>query len=299
MRVLITGANGFVGRALIDLLTHEGIPFVATSRNGENGSVPIGDINGDTNWYQVLDGVTDVIHLAGRAHVLNEKSTDPMSLFRRTNVEGSVGLANASFSCGVKRLVFVSSIGAVGDQSAIGAPLNENSSCHPVSPYGISKLEAEVKLREIAGRSNGELVIVRPPLVYGPGAPGNIAKMARWVSRGIPLPLAGIDNLRSLIHVRNLADALVRCMTHPDASGKTFHVRDLRDYSTPQILEGAANALGCKSRLYRVPRSFLSLAAAVTGQQDAVDRLLGNLQVDDFSIRRELSWIPQELPFEV
>jgi len=177
--------------------------------------------------------------------------------------------------------------------------LTEQTECRPTTPYGKSKLKAEQKLAELAQRHGAELVIVRPPLVYGKGAPGNMARMARWVRAGVPLPLRNVRNQRSLVHVDNLSAALLACLQHPDAPGHVFHVRDLQDYSTPDILRGVAKDVGRPVRLVPFPSFMLRMLAQAAGQRGAYEQLTGTLQVDDASIRKTLQFMPRSLPFEV
>jgi UDP-glucose 4-epimerase len=307
----VTGASGFVGRALVKTAVEMGWDVRAVARKippGVSGwtqieNLAVEDKSNESLWDTVFGARNGfapvVVHLAARAHVLDESAKDPLTLFRQANVDVAVAVAKAAFARGVKRLVFVSSIGAVGDRSELNHPLSERSPCMPRSLYGMSKLEAEAALTELASIYGGELVIVRPPLVYGRGAPGNLAKMSAWIGRGIPLPLAGVRNQRSLIHVHNLCSALLCCAAHEGAPGKIYHVRDPRDYSIPEILRSTAQALGGKARLFPVPSRILSVVAKMLGQSRAFDRLCESLQVDDTLIRRELGVAPKSYPFEL
>lgn len=310
--VVVTGASGFVGRALVRRCIDEGwdvrpvtrtIPPGATGWTRINELAEADNLMNSSAWdfvFAARGGLTPVVvHLAARAHILHESVEDPLALFRKANVDFALAVAKAAFSRGVKRFVFVSSIGAVRDHSNVGHPLSETTPCAPSSDYGLSKLEAEVALSKIASDHGAELVIVRPPLVYGRGAPGNLAKMARWVAKGIPLPLAAVQNRRSLIHVDNLCNALLCCVTHECARGQIFHVRDFDDYSTPEILRLTAQVLGNKARLFPVPTRLLKVTANMLGQSQAFERLCGSLQVDDSLIRRELGFTPQSYPFEI
>jgi UDP-glucose 4-epimerase len=238
---------------------------------------------------------TALIHLAARAHIVRETHRDPASEFHRDNVLMSVNVARAATIYGTSRFVYVSSIGAVGDKTD-GVPLDESAQCTPTTPYGHSKLAAERALRDLYIPG---LVIVRPPLVYGKGAPGNIARLRRLVGLGIPLPFGAVSNQRSLIHVENLVDCLLQCAAERNASGQLFHVRDPADYSTPELLHLVAKATAKRLRLIPVPVGPLRALAAGLGLGNAIDRLVGSLQVDDRAIIRELNWRPKALPFSV
>jgi nucleoside-diphosphate-sugar epimerase len=307
--IVVTGASGFVGRNLVKHAVELGWDVRAVSRKGAAG-IPnifsLGDLtiphsSRKTIWSSIFaerNGTTPaVVHLAARAHVLREGSCDPLAEFRRANVEAALTVARAAFARGVRRFVFVSSIGVVGARSE--SPLSELSPCFPKSPYAVSKLEAEAALTLLAADYGAELVILRPPLVYGKGAPGNLKALSRWLARGIPLPLASIQNQRSLIHVRNLCSAILCCVIHGNAPGKIFHVRDPDDYSTPEILRMAAYASGGRARLFSVPDRVLSFSAALLGRRNEFEQLCRSLQVDDALIRRDLGFSPKRLPFEI
>lgn len=310
--LIVTGASGFVGRHLIERALSAGWQVRAVSR------APGRDLVG-VEWYQTDACGTDgdavkmwgqaaraqgnrhpvLVHLAARAHVVKDSVGESSALYRKINVDIAVRAAEAAFERGVRRLVFLSSIGAVNDHSTMGAPLAESSICHPGTPYGQSKLDAELALKRVSIQYSAELVIVRAPLVHGTGAPGNLARMGRWLSRGIPLPLRGVCNLRSLIHVENLSQVLLQCAADPRAAGRLYHVRDPLDRSTPQILHEAARALGCKARLFYVPPKLLEAGARALRQRRIFEQLCGTLQVDDSLIRRELDWMPEKHPLQV
>lgn len=299
--VLLTGATGFVGSAVVRLFVERGIRLRVVSRRDVD--LPGVDVHvvresDDRAMAHALDGVQVVCHLAGRAHV-TARRRQPQVDFDAVNVDGSRRLARAAFRCGATRLVFVSSIGAVGTASRPGHPLSEAEPCRPSTAYGRSKHRAEISLRDEAERHDAELVIIRPPLVHGPGAPGNLALLRGLVTRGLPLPLAGVENLRSLIHVRNLGQVLAAALTVPDAAGRTFHVRDLTDYSTPQILLAAGRAAGRRARLFKAPLPVVRAVAAVGGRRAAFEQLTGWLQVDDRSARRVLGVQPADLPLDI
>ncbi len=298
LEVLITGATGFVGRFLCAHLLEDGFSVRATVRSsGTAASLVAGveptsieSIGPETEWRHAVNDIDTVIHLAARVHIMNDPSSDPLADFRRVNMQGTENLARQAAQAGVKRLVFVSSIKVNGEENA--TPYTPNSPPSPSDPYGISKWEAEQALRKIGQETGMEVVVVRPTLVYGPGVKANFFAMMNIVAKGIPLPLASINNRRSLISVGNLVDALATCAVHPQAAGKTYLVSDGEDISTPDLIRRTARALGVPARLFPVPASVMRFAGAVTGKRAAVDRLLGSLTVDSSRIRSELGWKP-------
>ncbi len=301
-RVLVTGANGFVGRRACSLLKESGYAVRAAVRDmNENGVdfiqqviddvICVGNIDGSTDWSRALAGVDVVVHLAARVHILQEVSKNPLESFRSVNVLGTGRLAELAASAGVRRFVYISSISIHGN-STDERPYVEDDEAHPHSPYAISKWEAEVVLRRIAEKSGLELVIVRPPLVYGPGVGGNFLRLMRWADKGWPLPLGSIRNMRSFIGIDNLADLIVRCVEHPDAAGETFLVADGEDLSTPDLIQRIAALLGRPARILPCPVGVLRKSAAVFGMEDVVDRLCNSLQVSSEKARRVLGWQP-------
>ncbi|MHB1116100.1 NAD-dependent epimerase/dehydratase family protein [Sideroxydans sp.] len=289
--VLVTGANGFVGRSVCASLLKAGYTVRAAVRHLANFDIPncepchIQSIDADTDWSAALDGVTTVIHLAARVHVMHDDVADPQAEFHRVNVAGTERLALAAAASGVKRIVYVSSIGVNGLSTAVDQVFSEIDKPCPHNAYAISKWEAEQSLMRLSATSGLEAVIVRPPLVYGPNAPGNFAHMVKVVAKNIPLPLASVRNLRSLIYVENLADALILCATHQDAVGQTYLLSDGADISTPDLLR----QLGAKY-LFACPLALLKMAGGVIGKGEQVERLLGSLRIDSGKIRSELNW---------
>lgn len=297
MRILITGANGFVGKALCTQALHNGFEVRAALRQagGVRSNVEplvVGEINGETDWVNALHDVEVVIHLAARVHVMHEAAENPLEEFRKVNVAGTEHLARSAAACGVKRLVFVSSIKVCGEETISGSSYTELGKPSPQDPYGVSKWEAEQVLQRVAFETGLEVVIVRPPLVYGAGVKGNFAQMLKILSKGIPLPLSSVSNLRSLVYIGNFVDALLKCSTHPTAAGQTYLVSDGDDVSTPDLLKQLGAAMGHPARLLYCPTSLLKLAGKLLGKSDQIDRLLGSLQVDSSKIRRELDWQP-------
>ncbi|HBW21905.1 MAG: NAD-dependent dehydratase [Elusimicrobia bacterium GWA2_56_46] len=296
--ILITGATGFIGRALCDKLLADGIHIRAAvwreelSGNIQEGLsiVPIDSIGPDTDWAEALAGVDTVIHLAARVHVMDEKAEEPLAAYRRVNVAGTERLARMAAANGVKRLVFISSVKVHGEEAA--KSYTEDDPPAPLDPYGISKLEAEEVLKKISGETGLEVVIVRPPLVYGAGVKANFYRLMGIVARGIPLPLASIVNVRSFIYLGNLIDAITVCAAHPRAAGQTFLVSDGEDVSTPELIRRLAGCMGRPARMFPFPAFLIRLAGKLTGKTAAVERLLGSLVVDNGRIRRELGWKP-------
>ncbi len=294
MRVLLTGATGFVGRHTVPLLAAHGHRVRAALRTASEGPwepAVVGDIGPDTDWTAALADVDAVIHMAARVHVMRDTAADPLAEFRRVNTAGTIRLAEQAAAAGVKRFVFLSSIKAMVDESR-PTPLDSATTPDPHSPYGVSKLEAERALAEIAARTGMEVAVIRPPLVYGPGAAGNMRALVKLVATGLPLPLGGIRNRRSLIYVGNLADAVVTVLEHPDAAGQTFLVQDGEPLSTADLVRAIAAALDRPARLIPVPQGLMALGAALTGTRAVFDRLAGTLTVDDSPIRDRLGWCP-------
>lgn len=296
-RVLVTGATGFVGRALVRRLLADGRQVCAAVRAGATELPPevektvVGDIGPDTDWRAALAGVDAVVHLAARAHVLHDSSPDAHALYRAVNTLGALRFAEAAAAAGVRRFVFLSSARVHGGHS-IGAPFNESSPLAATDPYGRSKAEAERGLAALAANGGLEPVILRPPLVYGPGARGNFARLVRLVERGVPLPLGAVRNRRSLVFLGNLVDAIVLSVDHPAAARETFLVSDGEDVSTPELVRRIARALGKSARLVPVPLALLRLGGVLTGRADDVARLLDDFVVDSSRIRVRLGWRP-------
>jgi nucleoside-diphosphate-sugar epimerase len=297
--VLITGVSGFVGRALAAKMIGEGWRVRGTILKSEITRssmmriepVVIAPIGPRTCWKEALEGIDTVIHLAARVHIMRETASDPLEEFRITNAEGTAQLAKQASDAGVKRFVFMSTIGVNGDCSG-NMPFTANSIPSPHNPYSVSKWEAEKHLADISLNTGLEVAVIRAPLVYGPGNPGNFLSLLRIVHKGFPLPFSSIVNRRSFLYVGNLADALKTCSNHPAAAGKTYLISDGEDVSTPELIRRVAGALGRPARLFPVPVGILNSLGAIAGKSAAVRQLLGSLTVDGSKIRCELGWNP-------
>lgn len=295
-RALVTGASGFVGRHLCPELVAAGWTVRAVVRSPEAArQLPQGvehfavsGIGPETDWAEGLEGVDVVAHLAGRAHVTREESADPVSAYREVNVGGTRRLAEACSEAGVRRLVFVSSVKAVGEGARVA--YTEETACRPEDAYGVTKLEAEAALAEVS--AGVEAVVLRPPLVYGSGVKANFLRLLRLADRGLPLPFGSVRNARSMVFVGNLVGAISLCLEHPDAAGETFFVADRESLSTRGLVVKMGEALKRPARLVPVPVPLLRLVGRATGKSGEVDRLLGSLTVSTEKIRRTLSWSP-------
>ncbi len=292
MRILVTGANGFVGRALCGHLGTLGQVVVSAVRraSGLADEAVVGDIDGATDWTAALRGCDAVVHLVARVHVMDDTAQDPLALYRATNVEATLNLARQAAAAGVKRFVFISTIKVNGEGRDVA--YRETDVAAPGDAYAMSKWEAEQGLQRIARETGLEVVILRPPLVYGPGVKANFLQLMRIVGRGWPLPLGAIRNRRSLLYLGNFVDAIGLCVEHPAAVGQTFLLDDGEAVSTPELVRALAHAMGRPVWLLPVPVGVLELAGALLGKRAAVARLTGSLFVDSSAIRSRLGWVP-------
>lgn len=293
-KILVTGASGFVGKRLCQVLRSAGGDVVAVYRRAIADAGPaavVGDMNAGTDWRAALAGIDVVVHLAARVHVMNDQAADPLAAFRETNVAATLNLARQAVAAGVKRFVFVSSVKVNGEETHERA-FTEADAPMPLDPYGVSKYEAELALTELAASSGLELVIVRPPLVYGPGVRANFQRLMQLAKTGLPVPFGAVINRRSLVAIDNLVDFLITCTTHPHAAGETFLVSDGRDVSINELHRMLAAAMGKRVMSVPIPVGWMAGAAALLGKTDAVTRLLGSLQVDIGHARATLGWRP-------
>ncbi len=286
MKVLVTGATGFVGRALVAGLA-PGMQVLAAVRQGAGpGQVAVGDIDGHTRWDAALKGCDAVVHAAARVHQMQETGMQGAQAFARVNTEGSINLARQAAAQGVKRFIFISSVKAMGE----GGSFRASDACHPQEAYGKSKRDAELQLQELAANSGMEVVILRLPLVYGPGVGANFLRLMQIVDRGLPLPFGLVDNRRSLIGLDNLVDLVATCLVHPAAANQIFLVSDGHDVSTPELIRHIATALRRPARLLPVPVGLMRIGASLLGKRAPADRLFGSLAVDSSPLRLELGW---------
>lgn len=293
-RVLVTGANGFVGRHLQRTLSALGIEYRTAVRSAATAGDPrccvVGDIGRpDTSWSAALDGIDVVVHLAGRAHILQETAKDPRSEFMRVNADGTANLATAAAAAGVQRLLYVSSVGVLGSSSG-DSPFTAASTPRPHNAYTESKLAGEVAARS-AGAHLG-VVVVRAPLIYGSGVRANFYSLLEWVDKEWPLPLGAVANRRSFVSVWNVCDILVNALTHPAAADRTWLVSDGEDLSTPDLIRRIASAMQRRTRLLRVPVGVLDALGRLTGRRAQLIQLCGSLALDITQTCNELSWRP-------
>lgn len=298
-KVLITGVNGFVGSKLADELITKGFKVNGAARSSSAlHAIPdisrfvITDLDANTDWHKALERVNVVIHLAARVHVMKDTAADALAEFRKVNVQGTLNLARQAAQAGVHRFIFISSIKVNGEVTPLGQPFKPDDQPKPVDPYGISKYEAETALRQFSRETAMEIVIIRPPLVYGPGVKANFQAMMSWLDKGIPLPLGAIHNQRSLVALDNLVDLIITSVNHPAAANQIFLAGDGEDLSTTDLLKRMAAAMGKKACLLPVPSFLLVWVARLLGKKAIAQRLCGSLQVDISRARELLGWQP-------
>lgn len=303
MRIVVTGANGFVGGGLISPLLERGHVVSAVTRKAAVSNLDsrvskqiIDNLSAQQDWRSILANQQVVIHAAARVHVMNEGASDPLSEFRKVNVEGTLNLARQSAAAGVKRFIFISSIKVNGEQTFPGSPYTARTEATPTDPYGISKMEAEQGLLAIASSTGMEVVIIRPVLVYGPGVRANFRKLMVLIYKGVPLPFGAINNRRSFVSLENLVDLIMLCLEHPAAVNRVFLISDGEDLSTIALIQKIGSAMNKKTFLLPIPVWFLKLCACLLGKRSQLRRLCGSLEVDIDETRRLLGWAP---PFKV
>lgn len=293
--ILVTGSSGFVGSAVcrgLELRGSSVLRGVRQQAKPDDAAFVVGDIDSKTEWAEALNGVDAVVHLASRVHQMRDTATDPLAEFRKVNVEGTRRLADVAASAGVRRFVFLSSIKVNGEMTDGAGSFSEKDLPHPVDAYGVSKWEAEQALLDIEQRTGMAVVIIRLPLIYGPGVKANFLKLIQAVERGIPLPLGCIRNQRSLLGITNLVDMICCCLEHQAAGGETFLVSDGDEVSTPELVRRIAMAFGRPARLINVPVWLMKLGGRLTGRAGQVQRLCGSLQIDTSKVRQKLGWKP-------
>lgn len=302
MNILLTGATGFVGRSLVKLFSEKtSFNVVAISRVAQYELLPkvryvnIPNIETHNDWGHITAGCDVIVHLAGRAHVLQDSSTDPLAEFRAVNVHATLTLARQAMLAGVKRFIFISSIGVNGSHTT-GEPFDEKAVVAPHANYALSKLEAEQGLRELVQDSDMELVIIRPPLVYAGHAPGNFQRLLKLVASGIPLPFSLVHNRRSMVALENLVSFICLCIEHPAAANELFLISDGVDVSTPEIISNLAKGMGRRAYLWPLPDSVMCMGASLLGRQALYSQLCGSLTIDSSKARNLLGWLPPSSP---
>ena len=295
--ILLTGATGFLGRRLVKALQAKSdvrltISLRRTVEIDAAQIIEVQGLDGNTDWSYALAYQQLVIHAAARTHIIKDKVIDPLLEYRRVNVDGTINLARQAAAAGVNRFIYISSIKVNGEQTEFTKPFTADDVPAPEDDYGISKAEAEVALQQVADETGMEVVIIRPPLVYGPGVKGNFANLIKVVQTGIPLPLGNVHNQRSLVAIDNLVDLIITCVDHPAAANNVFLAGDGQSLSTTELLQGIAAALGKPSRLIPLPQSLLMFGATLLGKRTVAQRLLGSLQVDISKARDVLGWEP-------
>lgn len=296
--IMVTGANGFVGSALLaglikrDLETRACVRHLDVEMPNGVDIVETGGVDSNTDWGNVLESRMTLIHLAARVHVMNDTASDPLAEFREINTLGTINLANQAAAKGVRRFIYLSSVKVNGEYTNAGEAFTADDLNIPNDPYGRSKYEAEQGLRELGSRTGMEIVIIRPPLVYGPGVKANFLQLMRWLHLGVPLPLGAINNHRSFVALDNLIDLIIVCITHPSAANQSFLVSDGEDLSTTQLLRRLGRALGKPTNLLPIPQNLLAASLTLLGKGSMAQRLCGSLQLDISKTNNLLGWIP-------
>lgn len=299
MNVLVTGANGFVGQSLVKTLLNTEHNVISGVREHPLKKLNceyrlIGSLEDNKGCTNILKDINVIVHAAARVHIMKDGSTDPLSEFRKVNVEGTLNLARQAATIGVKRFIFISSIKVNGEGTELGHPYTADSQPNPTDPYGISKYEAEQGLLKIAETTPLDVVIIRPPLIYGENVKGNFHSLMKWTYKGVPLPVGGIKkNLRSLVSIDNLVDFIITCIEHKDAKNEAFLVSDDDDISTAVLLEEISKGLGVKNKAVNIPPKLINTVASALGKSDIAQRLSGSLQVDIGKAKTLLGWRPK------
>ena len=294
--ILLTGANGFVGKELVIQSKKRNLEVKCVIRGKspspvkENSTIRIDSISTHGDWARELLDVESIIHTAARVHIMNDDASDSLVEFRKINTDGTLNLARQAADSGIKRFIYLSSIKVNGEDTMSGVSFSPDDEFIPDDPYGLSKYEAEQGLLVLAKETNMEVVIIRPPLVYGPGVKANFASMMKWVYKGVPLPFGAVHNQRSLVALDNLVSFIIHCIDHPKAANEIFLISDGEDVSTTELLQKVAKAFGKRPFLIPVPVSLMKFTAKLLGKADVADRLFGSLQVDSSKARDLLGW---------
>jgi nucleoside-diphosphate-sugar epimerase len=297
-RVLLTGVSGFIGAALVNVAHEKGFIIRGAVRSTSESipsfveQVAVGNILPNTNWQMGLDGSDIVIHLAARVHVMQDMAGNPLSEFRLINTEATLNLARQAAESGVKRFIYLSSIKVNGELTSLGTPFTPDDIFVPTDHYALSKYEAEQGLLSLAKETNMDVVIIRPPLVYGPKVKANFLSMMKWLYNSIPLPFGAIQNKRSLVALDNLIDLIITCIEHPSAANEVFLVSDDEDLSTSELLTRVSNAEGKRAWLLPVNQKVLEFCLGLIGKKDLAQRLCASLQVDISKTKKLLNWTP-------
>lgn len=299
-KILVTGSSGFVGKALCQKLRYRGNDFIGSVRDKSTEikgqeHIIVESLDADTDWRKALDGCDTVVHLAARAHILNDNIADPITAFRQTNTEGTLNLAEQAAKSGVSRFIFLSSIGVNGAMTS-GIPFSPNDVPSPHSPYAVSKLEAEIGLRQLASRSGLEVVIIRSPAIYGKNAPGNFGLIEKFIRYGIPLPFGSIDNKRSLVAIENIVSFIIECIENQNARNQLFFVSDNDDLSTSEIVDLMGKLIGKNAKTLNFPIKVLRIMFSILGKRKAAVSLMEDLQMDVNRSLELLEWSPPFSP---
>ncbi len=290
-KVLVTGSSGFIGSHLISKFNHLGYEVIKVSRSRKTASHVIKNISGDTEWSDILEDVEVIVHCAAAVHQMN-LSENTLNSYQQLNIEGTINLASKAAKAGVKRFIFISSIKVNGEKTPIGRPFLFDDPRRAEDPYGISKAKAEEGLEEIASKTNLEVTIIRPPLVYGPDVKANFASLLKLASKNFPLPFGAINNKRSFVALDNLVDLIITCIDHPNAANQTFLVSDDNDVSTSELYSVMVESFGKKAVLININPYFLRLLAQLFGKKEMIERLCGDLRIDISHTKNTLDWMP-------